>query len=277
MCHIVSLALIAVLFYRLHRIYQARDRRTGSWAVAGALCGLIVAVRATDLFVGVAIVWVGLAVFVSRSFGKRIVQWRELSRCLAAFTATAFVCFLPQLLVWKVLYGQFFVVPSSTNYERMRWLEPDLFGYFFSLKRGLFIWTPVLLPAVVGLLLAWWREPAIVRYASLVLALAIYFNSSVPSWWVGCSFSERRMVDYGVIFALGLGYLLSLRRTLATNYRMCALALFLIVFNVVLMSRYFMHDLPEYGDVSGKQLYVDTFEFPLRVVLRIFTGGATTT
>ena len=274
MCHVVSLALIALLFYRLHRIHQAQDRRPGAWAVVGALCGLIVAVRATDVFVGAAVAWVAAAAFLDRTSGRLAVRWGELGKCFGAFTAVALACFAPQLIVWQVLYGQPFLVPSSTNYQRMDWLRPDLLGLFFSLKRGLFTWTPVLLPAAAGLLVGLWKGPAPVRYGTLVLALAVYFDSCLPQWWIGCSFSERRLVDYSVVFALGLGCLLSLRPAWASSYAVYGAALGLIAFNWVLMFRYFTHDLPEYGDITWGQLVAETLDFPLRLARRFLSRGA---
>ena len=118
----------------------------------------------------------------------------------------------------------------------------------------------------VGLVLGAIRGPLPVRLAALVCAIAIYFNSAIPNWWVGCSFGDRRIVDYSALFALGLGQLLAVRRSLATSPVTHALGLVLCAFTWILMIRYFTHRLPEYGDVSFHDLIVETIRFPVRLL-----------
>jgi hypothetical protein len=267
MSHGLSMALIAALFYYLERARQAGDRRWATWAGLGALTGLTAAVRVPDGLVVIAVVWVALSVIGPNKASAARASAAEILCCSAAFVAAAGLAFLPQLLVWKALYGSYLLIPKNTTYERMHWLQPDILGYLFSSRRGIFVWTPVLLPAAVGLVAGLRKGPPILRYSLLVLAAALYFNSSLPAWWLGCSFSERRMVDYAVVFALGLGYLLSLRPAWIARPALHAAGIALCLFNWVLMVRYFTHDLPEdarIGEVSFSNLLLGTMGFPFR-------------
>jgi hypothetical protein len=264
--HIASMALISILFYYLQRIGRAKDLRWQSWAGLGALSGLIAEVRATDVVVGIAIAWVGLGVLQESAATLGARRWRAAAQCIGAFTLTAFVVFLPQLLVWKVIYGSYVLVPSGTNYEQMAWTHPDLGNFLFGSTRGLFTWTPLALFAAAGLVLGLFRGPRIVQCAAVVYLVALYFNSSIPRWYVGCNFGAPRIVNHSVALALGLGYLISLRPAVAFSRPVLALGLALICFNWILMVRYFTHGLPEYGYVSWHNLYVETLEFPVRKV-----------
>src|SRR5262249_43362185 len=149
-------------------------------------------------------------------------------------------------------------IPPGTTYQQMHWLQPELGSFLFGSWRGLFTWTPLFLIATVGLLLGLARGPSGMRYGALVLLLAVYFNSSIPLWWAGCNFGAPRIVNDAVIFALGLGYLLSLRPRLASHYAVHALGIALCALNWLLIVRYFSHDLPEHGYVSWHNLYVET-------------------
>jgi hypothetical protein len=260
MSHGLSLTLIAMLFFYLYRAH-ATDNRSGTmWAFLGFLVGAITLVRVPDALVSIAVGCVALS-FIQGRASSPPASLRQILRCSAAFLVAAGLTFLPQLLVWKALYGSFLLLPSSTNYDRMNWYQPDFLGYLFSTRRGIFLWTPLLLPAVLGLIAGVWKGPSILRYALLVLIAAVYFNCSIPKWWTGCSFSERRIVDYTVLFALGLGYLLSLRPALSSRYALHFVGVCLCLFNWTLMTRYFTHELPEYGDVSFNDLFVGTVTF----------------
>jgi hypothetical protein len=264
MSHALSMALIAALFYYLYRVWTTDDRRWMMWAFLGVLAGLIAAVRIPDGLVVIGVLCVAVSFLRGSSPARSPATWPQALRCGIAFTVAAGLAFLPQLLVWKTLYGSFVQIPSGTNYEHMNWSRPDFVGYLFSTRRGILLWTPVFIPAVVGMLLGAWKGPPILRYALAVLVAAIYFNCSLPMWWAGCSFSERRIVDYSVLFALGLGYLLSLRPALVSRYALHTVGLCLCFFNWVLMVRYFTHELPEYGDVSFNELFVGTVNFVAR-------------
>jgi hypothetical protein len=268
MSHGLSFTLITMLFYYLHRVCQTRDLSVLAWMRLGLLLGLIALVRAPDVIVGLAVAWVGLAVGLRDEEGRFHIHAWEMAKCAVTLLLFAGIAFIPQLLVWKVLHDAPLLIPPNSSYDRTRWTDPDVLNYFFSLKRGIFVWTPLLLPATVGLVLGMWRGPAILRAAVLVLAVAVYFNSAIWFWWRGCSFGERRLVDFSVIFALGLGYLFSLRPAWTRRVWLHALGAVLIALNWSLMVRYYTHDLPEYGDVSWSRLYVENLTFPQRFVDR---------
>jgi len=273
MSHAASMTLIAMLVYYLYDAWRREDLHWTSWLRIGLLCGLVVATRATDVFVGILVGYVGLHVAVR--------TWRSqtpagampsIGLAVASLVAAALIGFLPQMLVWKTIYGGFLVLPQGTNYSDQSWLAPDVWRYLLSTYHGTFAWSPLLFVAALGLLEGIRRKEPFLVASLLVLAVAIYFTSSTPQWWTGCSFGERRMVDYSVVFALGLGYLFHSRPQLLRSRWCLGLLLLLIVFNWGLMARYFAHDLPEYGYVSWWDLYVGTMTYPWRMTMRILGG-----
>ena len=264
MSHIGSMTLISMLFFYLHRLQNERQTGLGTWIRVGVLTGVIGLVRAPDLLVGLAIAWVGLnsAVLVPWKSGKP--HWPSVLRHAAMFFLAAFVMFIPQLLVWKALYGNFFSMPPNPFYTQIDWMRADVLNYLLSTRHGVFSWTPILLIATAGLVWGAIRGHAMLRYALPVLIAAIYFNSSIHNWWVGCSFGERRLVDYAILFALGLGYLFNAHPALVRRRSVHLVGLGLCAFNWLLILRYFTGDLPEYGDVSWYDLYVKTLQYPFQ-------------
>ncbi len=258
MSHILSMFLISKLFYHLHEIHRDRSLDWRHWARIGVLLGLIALVRAPDVMTGLAALFVGLSLCRPSPL-----TWRKPAQCVLACAACAIICFFPQMLAWKVLNGGFLTKPPGL-YDEIHWLGPDLAGYFLSARRGLFIWTPLLFFACLGAVLGLLRGPRFLQYGALVLALTIYFNSCLAKWWIGASFGERRMVDFAILFALGLGNLLAVRPRLATHRLIHVVGLLICLFNWLLMLRYFTHDLPEYGDVSWHDLFIRTLTYPVR-------------
>lgn len=268
MSHILSMTLIAMLFYYVERMNDGSGSGLMVWARIGILIGLIGLIRVPDLLAGITIIWAGSVQWTRDARQNDGLNWGGAICRFTIFALAAGVVFCPQLLAWKALYGRMFSIPPNPFYTRMGWIHPDLLNYLFSTFHGLFSWTPILFAATVGLVCGAFRGPAIMRWSLAMLLVAVYFNSSIYRWWAGASFGERRMVDYAVLFALGLGYLLSLRPALLSRLPVYIGALGLCTFNSVLMVRYFMHDLPEYGYVSWYDLYVTTLSFPLRIFSR---------
>jgi hypothetical protein len=270
--HSTSMCLISMLFYYLHLAHRGQDLRPLIWARIGALCGLIVATRATDIFVGFAVAWIGLSVaFQPTAAGLRPAA-RRIAGAVASLFATAFLFFLPQMLAWKVIYGHFLVVPQGTGYTEQSWWKPELIDLLFSSRRSLFAWSPLLLVACAGLVLGVVKRQARLICGLLIVLMAAYFISSAPRWWAGCDFGMRRMVDYSVIFALGLGYLFHQYPSLYTRTVFRTMLVLLVAFNWILMVRYFTHDLPEWGYVSWYNLYARTLSYPFRMVAKLMGG-----
>jgi hypothetical protein len=268
----VSMCLISMLFYYLYQAHRDGDLRPLTWARIGALCGLIIATRAPDIFVGIAVAWVGLSVAFRPTAAGTRPSARTIAGAVASLLAASLLFFLPQMLVWRALYGQFLVVPSGTGYSDQAWSKPDLINVLFSSQRSLFAWSPLMLVACAGLLLGAIRKQTTLIYGLLVVGVAAYFISSMPRWSAGCEFGMRRLVDYSVIFALGLGYLFRQWPSLYTHAGFRALFVVLVLFNWTLMIRYFSHDLPEWGYVSWYDLYGRTLLYPLRLAAKLMGG-----
>ncbi len=68
------------------------------------------------------------------------------------FAVVTLAAFLPTLITKKIIYGSFFNFGYT---EHWFWTSPALLKVCFSSEHGLFTWTPILIPAVTGLLFLW--------------------------------------------------------------------------------------------------------------------------
>jgi hypothetical protein len=144
---------------------------------------------------------------------------------------------LPQLLAWRAIYGQFLVMPQGGRF--MRWTRPALVSVLFSLRHGLFSWTPAALLAVAGLYRLAVRRDRFLGWSILaVVLLAVYVNASVSDWWAGEAFGARRFISDTVFFALGLATVFAsdFWRNRPVLLRWAAVAL--VVYNLLFLLQY---------------------------------------
>jgi hypothetical protein len=79
-----------------------------------------------------------------------------------------------------------------------------LAGNLISPARGLLIYTPVFLVAIVTMLRREWKMPLAPWLAALVLLHWIVISAYTSSWWAGFCYGPRLFTDMTPIFALFL-------------------------------------------------------------------------
>lgn len=158
-------------------------KRRQSWIIIGATLGLVGLVRPPDLILS-------------------LLLWPYLKRARLLRLAIGFtLAFLPQMVAWQGLYHKFWISPYLRGEEGFNFLKPHLLGVLFSAQNGLFLWTPLTILGLVGLLMAKGR---IWRIFLLATLLQLYLVASWSTWWQGASFSGRMLVSSLPLLAFGL-------------------------------------------------------------------------
>jgi len=107
-----------------------------------------------------------------------------------------------QLLIYKISTGSFIVY--SYKEEGFNFLNPQISNFLFSYRKGMFIYTPLLLISLGGLIYLF-RKNRFQFYTLLgFLFILIYIFSSWHMWFYGGSFSQRVMIDFYAFFTLML-------------------------------------------------------------------------
>jgi len=124
----------------------------------------------------------------------------------------------PQLLYWKYAYGQW-VKYSYTGESFSNLDNPQIFKLLFSSDNGLIPHSPLVLFAIIGIVFMLLRKEIAGYIIAVLFALIVYLFSSWHIVNFGCGFGSRNFVEYYVLIAIGLGYLLSKLNTLKTQLR----------------------------------------------------------
>ena len=204
-CSAFAVALFVSLWLVVREHWSLRGL-----AALGASAALMGMVREQDVFfvVGPAIDFVWSLRDASFSGDRERV--RSLLLRLAAGFATAFLCYLPQVGTYLVLYGR---IGAPGVAGKMTWHAPYASHVLLSPEHGVLVWTPLVVVSLVGL--AWFTrtgggrvEPARGRQIGICLlamfASQVYISGSVETWETLGSFGQRRFVGTTILLVLGL-------------------------------------------------------------------------
>ena len=114
-----------------------------------------------------------------------------------------------QCLAWYYQTGNFILY--SYQGEKFEFLaNPQIINVLFSYKKGLFLYTPVLLICVlsVGWLVIKKKYYLAISWFSF-FAIITYIFSAWYCWFYGCSFGQRVYVDFYTVFFIPLAIFLS--------------------------------------------------------------------
>jgi hypothetical protein len=129
--------------------------------------------------------------------------------------------------------------------RKMTWTSPHAAGVVASPEHGLFVWTPLAVLAVAGLVwLAFRRRRAADPHEDrrpgalllLMFTLQVYVSGSVESWTVAGAFGQRRFVGATILLVIGLAALRAALPRGAPRVALAAAAAVAIWWNVGLIA-----------------------------------------
>lgn len=250
---------VALLLFLTARILGGGSAGPWSGFAYGLAVGLAFLIRWQDLVFGLLAVPVTLA----------LPRHRRWAFALAA-GAGLVVGMLPQLLVWRALYGSWLTIPQSGSFLSLANAAP--LAFFFSTWNGVFLWHPLVLLALVGLL-EYFRRPvggpgaasaaggpgvasavggpgaawvALGVAAGLIIVAEVGVSMLALDWWSGGAFGQRRLVSLAPLLCVGMLQIYEGARA-APGWRralLVALVALLVALNLLTLLRFHQGALP---------------------------------
>jgi hypothetical protein len=202
MTHAVNFFLCAMLIYSTLKWYSHQTIIL-LFGIAFSLSFLILIRPTNAVLLCVPLFWgiAGMADFKQRLGLFKLKKYHV----FLAVLIPAFV-FTVQLIYWKIETGHF--IYNGYEGEKFffkHWLLPE---YLFSYRKGWFLYTPLALLALLGLLI----KTDVLKGKKLLIIFIIFGIAYVHScwwcWWFGGGFGARSMVDFYPLLALPLAALL---------------------------------------------------------------------
>ncbi len=200
--HVHALAAFSVSLFLWYWLRTQPMRTLKQWGLWGLLGGFMVGVyylNAVLLLIPLLeSVWSRqTGVLDSTTSGRRVNVLIE----GAVFFVALMVALVPNFVTKWIVHGS----PRSSGYEdRFFWDSPRLWQVAFASEHGMFLWTPVLLFSVVGLVLLWRRDRSLASILMVTFVTFYYTVASYQNWHGQSAFGSRFFVSFTPVFVLGL-------------------------------------------------------------------------
>ncbi len=227
MSHVNSFFLFSLFLLLLKKFLESRKK--SYWMIFGLsiVLSLAVLVRPTNILL---LTWVILLDVRSwKDIGKRLSLFFN-PWIILIFLFTAFVVFIPQFLYWKYLSGHF-ILYSYPGESFSNWNHPQLIPVWFSTLNGLFLYTPLVLFFIAGIIIMIVKKTPNGLFIGLSFLIISYVFASWHIWFFGGSFGYRPMVEYYALFSLPFAYFIITLFKLKNLY-IKTLLIVLILFSV---------------------------------------------
>lgn len=186
MSHVYSFFAITGFIYSIISFNQNEQKKYIVYAIIFLF--LVIAIRPFSVIV--------ILPFILFQFCE-IKNWK----LLLMYGVTTVGAYFIQLLCWRLQCGEW--IFSSYRGEGFNWLKPEMVNVLVSFRKGLFVYSPVLILGLIGL---FFLKQSRSFKISLLISLGL-FTYAVSCWWhwpFGDSFGHRAFIDVYAVFGIGM-------------------------------------------------------------------------
>jgi hypothetical protein len=233
--HVYNFALTAIILYILDGYYKEPSR--SKVAVMAFFFGWLVLSRPTNIALLPFLLLYGVTTIADARQRLTFIKRHRPHLLLAVLFFL--ITFIPQLIYWKQMTGSW--VKYSYGHETFAyWLHPKIAAVLFDTQNGLFIYSPILVVFVIGLIIG--RKDHRTNFAGVttVALLITYLFAGWWAWWFGGAFGERCYIDFFPMlafpFAVAVEYILG--KGSVAKYAFAAFALICSLYCVRMSALY---------------------------------------
>ncbi|UBM63274.1 hypothetical protein LA303_04700 [Candidatus Sulfidibacterium hydrothermale] len=198
MSHVYTFFLASVFIYLTILWYQKPS--VFITVLLGAVTGLLTLIRPVNvLFILFFILFQVKDVETLKN--RLLLFWNTKSRLLL-MVIMGFLVLLPQFVYWKTVTGHW--IYYSYGKEGFFFLHPQIVNVLFSFRKGWFVYTPVMIFAVIGIYFLYKKYKSFFLPVLSLLIVYLYVVSSWWCWWYGGSLGQRELIDIYPFMALPL-------------------------------------------------------------------------
>ena len=192
--HVYSLFLVTAFFYFARSYFN--NRNLNHFILACILLALVIITRQINIIILLFIPF--LAGSVKNLKEGFIYLLHNLKKALTGVLLILSIFFI-QCVFWYLQTGNFFVY--SYPGETFNFLHPHIIDILFSYRKGLFVYAPVLVISLMGLIWLLYKRRYYLFFSWIgFFFILTYMYSSWWTWFYGCSYGMRVYIDYYAIF-----------------------------------------------------------------------------
>jgi hypothetical protein len=208
MSHVYSFFIFSSILFLTPKFYESISFR--KTIILSILFSIALLIRPTNVLIVLFFILYNIGSLTD--FKDRLQFFRNHLNVLICIPIVVLIMFLPQMIYWKKTFGSWFHY-SYGEESFSNWNHPEIIKEWFSTNNGLFIYAPLLLLSVAGIILMIKRRIQNGFLIGIIFLLASYIFSSWWVWWFGCSYGARSFVEYYSLFIIPLGYFIEFTRS----------------------------------------------------------------
>lgn len=243
--HNILFGAYCLLMYLLDMWYKAPSIKQSIGL--GVLLGIILLVRGSEVVAGILVVFWGM-----NRLSDIPERYKYILKNFKYYFVTLIITvivFSPQLVYWKIVTDQWFF-NSYKMAEGFNLLKPNLLDFFFSFKKGVFIYTPVVLVAFFALFNNYFRNSRTYLAVILFLFLNTYLISSWLVWWGATSFGSRYFAQSISLLVLPMGFFIQR----LSEHKLVVKSFFIMVFSIFIFLNVFQTWQFINGIINGERM-----------------------
>lgn len=192
MSHNILFTLYAILIYNTIRWHK--DHQFKNMVFMAIAAGLAALCRASEIICVMIPLLYGIS--SKESLKEKITLLFKHKVQMIWFSCIIMAIGSIQFGYWKASSGHFFINPygSGNPGEGFELLQPHILEVLFSFRKGLFIYTPLMLFTIFGFWLMYKTNRKLFTPVFLYFILNLYIVSSWSCWWYGSCFGNRALL-----------------------------------------------------------------------------------
>ena len=192
--HVYAFCTISVLLYNWHLFTLAPNLKR--FLFVGTLSALLIIIRPTDI-----LILLTFPIFWTLNGYTQSITWLKQQRLAYLYLLLIGFSFLYlQLYFWELQSGGYYI--WSYSGEQFDFSNPQIWNVLFSYKKGLFVYTPLLITVFICLFFSQSIKTSIKFWFLIFFLINTYVISSWWCWWYGGSFGMRPWMDFMPIIIL---------------------------------------------------------------------------
>jgi hypothetical protein len=204
--HSVIFFLYSMIIWFTIRWHE--DQKPIHALLIGLSCGLAIMSRMSEIVcLLIPLLW---GVTGKQSFIEKLNFLRSKPTHVLLVGLGIIIFAIPQLVYWKFSTGKFLVYSYSNNPgEGFELLWPYTLKSLFSFRKGLLIYTPILILAIIGFVFMYKRKRSLFYPVFTFFVFNLYIVSSWSCWYFATSFGNRGYIQSYAVMAIPLGFFIS--------------------------------------------------------------------
>ncbi len=240
--HPFSFFIATTYFYLWQKNYMHRPLK--QWLILGLLLGMLATIRTQDIVLGLPLAFETIMLF------KKKYDSTSLFKQSVAVISGFLIGFLPQLIVWYIVYGTVWKSPyvDSSSFDV---IHPHILGVLLNPKTGMLYFSSLFIISLFGLWIFRKIHSSMSTIFLITIGVQFFVIASWSGWQQGEAYGTRMLISLIPVFSIGIAALMQSLLKKMQFHTLVTLCLLFILYNAIMIG-IFQFYIQENSFIEGK-------------------------